>query len=61
MKVIGIVLIFGLALALAEKARFDLYRLYEVTAENDLHLELFQQISEYPDGVRKHLLRFQIN
>ena len=61
MKAIGIVLIFGLVLALAEKARFDLYRLYEVTAENDLHLKLFQQISEYPDGVRRHLLRFQIN
>ena len=61
MKAIGIVLFFGLVLALAEKARFDLYRLYEVTAENDLHLKLFQQISEYPDGVRRHLLRFQIN
>lgn len=54
MKVIGIVLIFGVVLALAEKARFDFYRLYDVTADNEMHLELFQQISEYPDGVRNH-------
>lgn len=53
MRVIAIVLIFVAVLASAEKARFDLYRLYDVTVETDLHLQLFNQISEYPDGVRR--------
>jgi hypothetical protein len=53
MKLIGFILLFGVSATLgAEKARFDLYRLYEVKVENDLQLEVFKQISEYPDGVK---------
>jgi len=35
-----------------EKARFDFYRVYEVTASDESHLKIFQQILDYPDGVR---------
>jgi hypothetical protein len=35
----------------AEKARFDFYRLYEVAIDNEVHLNLMQQIIDYPDGV----------
>lgn len=51
MRAIGILLIFGAIFANAEKARFDFYRLYEVIAENELQIEVFRQIYEYPDGV----------
>ncbi|XP_070500960.1 zinc carboxypeptidase-like [Chironomus tepperi] len=33
-----------------EKARFDFYRVYEVTATDESHLKIFQQILDYPDG-----------
>lgn len=53
MKLIGFLLLFGFSTSLgAEKARFDFYRLYEVQVENELQLEVFKQISEYPDGVK---------
>ncbi|KAG5680141.1 hypothetical protein PVAND_009666 [Polypedilum vanderplanki] len=35
-----------------EKARFDFYRVYEVKAENENQLKVFQQILDYPDGYR---------
>ena len=35
-----------------EKARFDFYRVYEVTASDESHLRIFQQILDNPDGVR---------
>lgn len=34
-----------------EKARFDFYRVYEVTTENEDQLNLFQLILDNPDGV----------
>lgn len=53
MKLVRFLLFCGLSTALAaEKARFDLYRLYEIKVETQLHLEVFRQISDYPDGVR---------
>jgi hypothetical protein len=38
-----------------EKARYDFYRVYQIFIKNDEQLQLFQQISEFPDGVRKFL------
>ncbi|CAG9804827.1 unnamed protein product [Chironomus riparius] len=35
-----------------EKARFDFYRVYEVTASDEIHLKIFQQILDYPDGYK---------
>lgn len=35
----------------AEKARFDNYRVYEISIENEDQLDLMQQIENYPDGV----------
>jgi hypothetical protein len=35
----------------AEKARFDFYRLYDIAIDNEVHLNLMQQIIDYPDGV----------
>lgn len=55
MKLIGLFLISCISATLGvEKARFDFYRLYEVKIENKLHLEIFKQISEFPDGVKKN-------
>ena len=50
MKVIGLILLIITAIA-AEKARYDYYRLYDVSIETEVHLELMRQISENPDGV----------
>jgi hypothetical protein len=36
-----------------EKARYDFYRVYEIKIENENHLKLMKEISEYPDGVRR--------
>lgn len=35
----------------SEKARFDNYRVYEISIENEDQLDLMQQIENYPDGV----------
>ncbi|CAG9804826.1 unnamed protein product [Chironomus riparius] len=35
-----------------EKARFDFYRVYEATASDEIHLKIFQQILDYPDGYK---------
>jgi hypothetical protein len=43
------VLIFGVCAI--EKARYDFYRVYEVSIQDEIHLELLKQIEEYPDGV----------
>lgn len=48
-----LVLIFLIVSAVyAEKARYDFYRVYQISINEEIHLELMQQISEYPDGVR---------
>jgi hypothetical protein len=48
-----ILIIFSIALTAAalEKARYDNYRVYRVSIENDIQLELMKQINEFPDGV----------
>jgi hypothetical protein len=46
-------LCFFVGILSAEKARYDFYRLYEIAVKNDEQLNLFHQIEEYPDGVRK--------
>lgn len=40
------------ALAQAEKARFDNYRVYKVFIENDQQLDLMNEIQKFPNGVR---------
>lgn len=54
-----ICLIIGLAVLVhpifgREKARFDFYRVYEVTAESNEQLDIFQLIMDYPDGVSRN-------
>jgi hypothetical protein len=39
-----------------EKARYDSYRVYEISIENEKQLEVMLAIENYPDGVR--LIRF---
>lgn len=36
----------------AEKARYDNYRVYEIAAENENHMKIFQSILDNPDGYR---------
>lgn len=47
---IFVVLLCGIALA--EKARFDNYRVYRVQIENEEQLELMKHIEANPNGVR---------
>jgi hypothetical protein len=46
-------IIFALlcVVALAEKARYDNYRVYQVQVENEQQLELMNFIESNPDGV----------
>ena len=34
-----------------EKARFDNYRVHEITIEDEMQLNLLKAIDEFPDGV----------
>lgn len=51
MKVL-LVFLFAYAAAGSEKARYDNYRVYQISIENSQQLELMQEIENYPDGVR---------
>ena len=53
MKQIAIIFLLISTIA-AEKARYDFYRLYDVSIETEIHLELMRQISENPDGVNEN-------
>ncbi|KAG5680149.1 hypothetical protein PVAND_009674 [Polypedilum vanderplanki] len=44
------VIALSFSIILAEKARFDFYRVYEISVDNDVQLNLMKQISDYPDG-----------
>lgn len=39
------------AIAFAEKARFDNYRIYSVSIENDHQLNVLRELQNYPDGI----------
>ena len=56
MKQVALIILVISVIA-AEKARFDFYRLYEVSVETEIHLELMRQITENPDGVNKLLTK----
>jgi hypothetical protein len=43
-----------ISLISAEKARFDFYRVYDVTVNDHVALDLMKQIADYPDGVRTY-------
>ena len=47
----AILLAATISLAIAEKARFDNYRVYRLNIENELQLSVLQQIEQFPDGV----------
>jgi hypothetical protein len=51
MKQLGVILILIFGVCAIEKARYDFYRVYEVSIQDEIHLELLRQIEEYPDGV----------
>lgn len=46
-----IVLLALIAIASAEKARFDNYRVYTINIGNEKQLEIMKEIENYPDGV----------
>lgn len=48
---LGIVLLAVIALASAEQARFDNYRVYTINIGNEKQLEILKTIESYPDGV----------
>jgi hypothetical protein len=45
-------LILFTAVKSLEKARYDNYRVYEISVDNDNQLELLKSIEDNPDGVR---------
>lgn len=51
MKSIAIIFLLIFGVCVSEKARFDFYRIYEVSIDEEIHLELLRQIEEFPDGV----------
>lgn len=51
LKVVVFTLCFVLSVSCVEKARFDNYRVYEISIENEKQLELMQEIERFPDGV----------
>lgn len=53
MKILLIFLIFYLIISTisAEKARFDNYRVYQISIDNVQHSKLMLEIENYPDGV----------
>jgi hypothetical protein len=50
LKLVVSVLLLSSA-TLAEKARYDNYRVYSLSVETKEQLEVLQAIEEYPDGV----------
>lgn len=62
MKLLVFSLFALLSFAVAEKARYDNYRVYEILIDNDQQLELMQEIENYPDGVRRfNIVKIVIN
>lgn len=51
---VSIVALFAFAVKASEKARFDNYRVYKISIENDEQLQLLKQIERFPDGVREN-------
>lgn len=51
MKQLALILLL-ISVILAEKARYDFYRVYKVSVDEEIHLELLKQIQEFPDGVK---------
>jgi hypothetical protein len=49
--VIALVLATIASCVIAEKARYDNYRVYDILIETQEQLQLMQQIENYPDGV----------
>lgn len=47
----GFVIVFTIALALAEQARYDNYRVYTLNIGNKIQLDALTQIENNPDGV----------
>lgn len=47
----GFVIFLTIALALAEQARYDNYRVYTLNIKNNIQLDALQQIENNPDGV----------
>ena len=60
LKIISIFLISLFFCGLAERARFDNYRVYEVNIDNEEHLNLLLEIENYSDAV-SHILYACIN
>lgn len=48
---LGLVLLAVIAIASAEQARFDNYRVYTINIGNEKQLEILKGIEIYPDGV----------
>lgn len=44
-------LVAGVLAVCAEKARFDNYRVYSVSIENEEHLEILREMEIQPDGI----------
>ena len=51
LKVVVFTLCLVFSVSCVEKARFDNYRVYEISIENEKQLELLQEIERFPDGV----------
>lgn len=47
----GFVIVLTIALASAEQARYDNYRVYTLNIGNEIHLNTLKQIENNPDGV----------
>lgn len=47
----GFVIFLTIALAFAEQARYDNYRVYNLYIGNEIQLEALKQIENNPDGV----------
>lgn len=53
----GFVIVLTIALALAEQARYDNYRVYTLNIGNEIQLNTLKQIENNPDGVSTHILK----
>ena len=51
MKALGLLLLCVIGAAVAEKARFDNYRVYRLNVDTAEQLNVLQQVENYPDGV----------
>lgn len=52
MKFIAILLAVGFLAVNAERARFDNYRVYSITIENDDQFKIMKYIEEHSDAVK---------